>query len=80
MENINFEADVSWTEPTFQHPRDNIGSLVYAAILLAIIIFAVTVVAGVIFGGFRVALRKLFPNRFPDPEEEGELIRLKLGS
>jgi hypothetical protein len=78
VENINFEADVNWTEPTFQHPRDNIGSLVYAAILLAIIIFGVTVAVGIIFGSFRIALRKLFPNRFRDPAEEGELIRLKL--
>jgi hypothetical protein len=78
VENINFEADVNWTEPTFQHPRDNIGGLVYAAILLAIIIFGVTVAVGFVFGGFRIGLRKLFPNRFPDPAEEGELIRLKL--
>jgi hypothetical protein len=78
LEDINFEADVNWTEPTFQHPRDNIGGLVYAAIILAIIIFGVTVAVGIILGFFRVGLRKLFPRRFPDPAEEGELIRLRI--
>lgn len=75
---INYEADVNWTEPTFQHPKENIGGIVYTSVLLAIIIFAATVVVGIVFGGFRVALRKLFPERFPDPAEHGELIRLKI--
>jgi hypothetical protein len=75
---INYEADVNWTEPTFQHPKDNIGGIVYTSVLLAIIIFGATVVVGIVFGGFRVALRKLFPGRFPDPAEHGELIRLKI--
>jgi hypothetical protein len=76
--NINYEADVNWTEPTFQHPKENIGGLVYASVLLAIFIFMATVIVGVVFGGFRIALRKLFPERFPDPTEHGELIRLKI--
>jgi hypothetical protein len=75
---INYEADVNWTEPTYQHPKDNIGGLVYTAVLLAIIIFGATVVVGIVLGGFRIALRKLFPGRFPDPAEQGELIRLNI--
>jgi hypothetical protein len=75
---INYEADVNWTEPTYQHPKDNIGGIVYTSVLLAIIIFAATVVVGIAFGGFRIVLRKLFPDRFPDPAEHGELIRLKI--
>jgi hypothetical protein len=76
--NINYEADVSWTEPTYQHPKDNIGGLVYGSVLLAIFIFTATVIAGVFFGGFRIMLRKWFPERFHDPAEQGELIRLRI--
>jgi hypothetical protein len=78
LSKINYEADVNWTEPTYQHPKDNIGGLVYGSVLLAIIIFLFTVIVGIFFGGFRIALRKLFPERFPDPAEHGELIRLKI--
>lgn len=78
LERIHYDAQVSWAEPTGMHPKENIGGIVYTSIILAIMIFGATVIAGIAFGGFRVALRRLFPKSFPDPAEEGGLIRLNL--
>ena len=75
---VNYEADVTWNEATGLEKRNNIGGLVYAAILLAIIIFAFAVVGGLVFGGFRILLRKLFPNRFADPSDDRQFIRLNI--
>jgi hypothetical protein len=75
---VNYEADVTWNEATGLEKRNNIGGLVYAAILLAIIIFGFAVIGGLVFGGFRILLRKIFPNRFADPTEDREFIRLNI--
>lgn len=78
LEAINYEADVTWNEPTFLGKKDNIGNLVYAAMMLSILIIAVTFVFGLIFGFFRVAMRRLFPGRFIDRPEDVEFIQLRL--
>jgi hypothetical protein len=78
LNTVNYEADVTWNEATGLEKRNNIGGLVYAAILLAIIIFGFAVIGGLVFGGFRILLRKLFPNRFADPSEDREFIRLNI--
>jgi hypothetical protein len=78
LERINYDATVSWTEPTGLEARNNIGGIVYNATLLAVIIFLFTVIVGFIFGGFKVVLRKLFPNRFHEPAEGEDFISLKI--
>jgi len=78
LDAINYEADVTWNEATGLEKRNNIGGLVYAAILLAIIIFGFAVIGGLVFGGFRIILRKLFPNHFVDPSDDREFIRLNI--
>jgi hypothetical protein len=78
LDPINYEADVTWSESTGLEKRNNIGGLVYAAILLAIIIFGFAVIGGIFFGGFRILLRKLFPGKFMDSPDRVEFIKLNL--
>lgn len=78
LDPINYEADVTWSEPTGFEKRNNIGSLVYAAIMLAIIIFGFAVIGGLFFGGFRVLLGKFFPGRFVDRPQDVEFISLNI--
>lgn len=75
---INYEADVTWNESTGLEKRNNIGGLVYAAIMLAIIIFGFAVIGGLFFGGFRILLRKFFPGRFIDRPDDVEFIKLNI--
>jgi hypothetical protein len=78
LDAINYEADVTWNESTGLEKRNNIGGLVYAAIMLAIIIFGFAVIGGLFFGGFRILLRKFFPGRFLARSDETEFIKLNI--
>lgn len=75
---VHYDANVTWNEPTFTGPRNNIGSLVIACLALAGILIALALVAGIAFGGVRVLLKKLFPDRVFDRSRDVEIIRLKL--
>jgi hypothetical protein len=75
---INYEADVTWNENTFLGKRDNIGNLLVAVIVLTGIILLFALALGLAFGGMRILLKRLFPNRFFDRQEDVEIIRLRL--
>lgn len=78
LSKVQYEADVTWNENTGLSKRDNIGSIVIAALTLAGIIFLFSLGTGAIFGFGRVILAKLFPSRYKAKEQEAEFIRLKL--
>ena len=75
---VNYEADVTWNENTGLSPRDNIGSIVVGASILAGIIFLISVGTGAIFGFGRVLLSRIFPNRFQGQSDEASIIKLNL--
>ena len=75
---INYQAEVTWNENTGLSKKDNIGSLVIAALTLAFIIFVFSLGTGAIVGFARPLASKLFP-RWVRPTSEGaEFIRLNL--
>ena len=76
---VHYDANVTWNEPTFLGPRNNIGSLVIACLVLAGILILLALVAGVAFGGFRILMKRLFPDRVFDRSRDVDIIRLKLG-
>jgi len=75
---VNYEANVTWNEPTSLNKRDNIGNLVWNALLLCGILMGFSLVAGLAFGGVRILIRRLFPERMLDRPGEGEFISLHL--
>lgn len=74
---INYRADVTWNErvPT---GRDNVGNLLVNIFALTGIILGFALVVGIMFGGVRVLLKRLFPDRVFDRPEDVEIIQLKL--
>ncbi|HZQ90692.1 MAG TPA: DUF6599 family protein [Terriglobales bacterium] len=76
---VNYDANVTWNEPTFLSKRDNIGNLVVAALVLCGIIMLLALAAGVAFGGLRILMKRLYPDRVFDRSRDVEIIRLKLG-
>ncbi len=75
---VNYDAEVTWSEATGLGKRDNIGNLVIAAFMLIGIIFLFALVFGLMFGGFRLLMKRLFPQRVFDRPDEVEIIRLNL--
>ena len=75
---VNYEADVTYNEPTFLSKKDNIGNLIIAVFGLVGLILAVALVFGLVYGGLRVLLKKLYPDRFFDRPEDASVITLNL--
>src|SRR5262249_37457229 len=63
---VNYEADVTYNEPTFLSKRDNIGNLIIGVFTLIGVILVLALIIGVGFGGFRVLMKKLYPDRVFD--------------
>ena len=79
LDQVNYDADVTWNQNTFFSKRDNIGNLLVGVILLVAILIGFALVAGLLFGGFRLLMKRLFPDRLFDRTKDVEIISLKLG-
>jgi hypothetical protein len=71
---VNYEASVTWNENTYFDKKDNLANLLVNIILLCMIIGAISLAAGIAFGGARVLLRRYFPGK----ADEVEFISLDL--
>ncbi len=77
---VNYDADITWNENTFLGKRDNVGSLLVGVVLLTVVILGLALVAGIAFGGVRIVLKRLFPDRIFDRSEDVGIIELNLRS
>ena len=76
---VNWDASVTWNENTYFSKKDNIANLLVNIIILCIIVGALSLAAGVAFGGARVLLRRLFPGPVFGRADQTEFISLHLG-
>src|SRR5271155_3226804 len=75
---VNYDASVTWNENTYFDKKDNIANLLVNIILLSMIVGAISLAAGVAFGGARVLLRRYFPGRVFGRADQDEFISLDL--
>jgi hypothetical protein len=75
---VNYDADVTWNQNTYQNPKDNVGRVVLGGIILAAVIMGMLLVSSIAFGGFRVAVKRLLPGKVFDRPEQIEIIALHL--
>jgi len=75
---VNYDADVTWNQNTYFTRRDNAANLIVGVIVLAAIVCGLGIVAGIAFGGFRIAMKRLFPGKVFDRPEQLEIIALHL--
>lgn len=75
---VNYEASVTWNENTYFDKKNNIANLLVNIILLCILVGAISLAAGVAFGGARVLLRRYFPGPVFGSAEQTEFISLDL--
>jgi hypothetical protein len=78
LASVNYEADVTWNENTYFDKRNNIGNLVWNALVLCGILMVFALVVGVAFGGLRVLVQRVIPERVFHREEQVEFISLHL--
>jgi hypothetical protein len=75
---VNYEARVTWNQPTEQRTVHDLYLLVVNVVILCAILGGLAIIAGVAFGGFRVLIKRWFPDRVFDRPEEVEFISLRL--
>ncbi|MGA8621879.1 MAG: DUF6599 family protein [Candidatus Sulfotelmatobacter sp.] len=75
---VNYDASVTWNENTYFDKKNNIANLLVNIILLCIIVGAISLAAGVAFGGARVLLRRYFPGPVFGSADQTEFISLDL--
>jgi len=76
---VNYDADITWNQNTFFDKKNNLGYLLVNIVLLIGIILGLMIVAGFVFFGFRVTMKKYFPDKFFDKSDDVEIIRLNIG-
>jgi hypothetical protein len=75
---VNYEANVTWNENTYLDKNNNVGTLLVNVIILCFVLGAIAIVAGIGFGGIRILVKRLLPNKVFDRPEQMEFISLHL--
>jgi hypothetical protein len=75
---VNYDASVTWNENTYFDKKNNIANLLVNIILLCIIVGAISLAAGVAFGGARVLFRRYFSSKNFGESDHNEFISLDL--
>lgn len=79
LASVSYDPDVTWNQNTHFDRNSNIGSLLVNVIILVAVISLLAVAAGFAFGGVRIIMKRLFPNRVFDRSQDVEIIRLDIG-
>jgi hypothetical protein len=75
---VNYEASVTWNTPSENAQVRDLYMLVLNIVILCAILAGFAIIAGVAFGGFRIIMKRLYPDRVFDRPEEMEFISLHL--
>jgi hypothetical protein len=75
---VNYEANVTWNTPTDSHEVHDLYVLILNVVILCAILAVLAIVAGVSFGGFRILMKRWFPDKVFDRPEQIEFISLRL--
>jgi hypothetical protein len=75
---VNYEASVTWNQATDQHEVRDLYQLVLNVVILCAILGGFAIVAGVAFGGFRILMKRWYPEKVFDRPEHMEFISLHL--
>lgn len=75
---VNYEATVTWNTPTENGQVHDLYMLILNIVILCAILAGLAIIAGVAFGGFRILMKRLYPDKVFDRPEQMEFISLHL--
>ena len=75
---VNYEANVTWNTPTDSAQVRDLYMLILNIVVLCAILAGLAIVAGVAFGGIRILMKRLYPDKIFDRPEQMEFISLHL--
>ncbi len=80
LDRVSSSFQFTWDEPTFQFTQPGIIPIVVGTIIGTGIICAFTLVASIAFGGFRLIVKRLLPDRVFDRSSHLQILQLGLSS
>jgi len=75
---VNYEATVTWNTPTSNRDVHDLYLLILNVVVLCAILAGLAIIAGIAFGGFRILMKRLYPDKVFDRPEQMEFISLHL--
>lgn len=75
---VNYEASVTWNTPRSNQEVHDLYMLILNIVILCAVLGGLAIIAGVAFGGFRILMKRLYPNKLFDRPEQMEFISLHL--
>jgi hypothetical protein len=75
---VNYEASVTWNTPTDNREVRDLYKLILNIVVLCAVLAGLAIIAGVAFGGFRILMKRLYPDKIFDRPEQMEFISLHL--
>jgi hypothetical protein len=78
LNRVNYEATVTWNTPAQDTQVHDLYMLILNIVILCAIIGGLAIVAGLAFGGFRILMKRIYPDRVFDRPEQMEFISLHL--
>jgi hypothetical protein len=75
---VNWEASVTWNTPAESAQVHDLTMLILNIVVLCAILAGLAIVAGVAFGGIRILMKRMYPDKVFDRPEQMEFISLRL--
>jgi len=75
---VNWRATVTWNSPTSNAQVRDLYMLILNIVVLCAILAGLAIIAGVAFGGFRILMKRFYPDKVFDRPEQMEFISLHL--
>ena len=75
---VNWRATVTWNSPTGSAEVRDLYKLILNIVVLCAILAALAIIAGIAFGGFRILMKRFYPDKVFDRPEQMEFISLHL--
>lgn len=75
---VNYEASVTWNTPSENAQVHDLYMLILNIVVLCAILAGLAIVAGLAFGGFRILMKRVYPDKVFDRPEQMEFISLHL--
>jgi len=80
LNRVHAGTELTWNEPSFSFTDPNMGTVIVGIIYGTGILCMFALIAGLAFGGFRLAVKRLLPGRIFDRSAELDVLQLGLGS
>src|SRR5271155_2874550 len=80
LKQVHSSSEITWNEPSFELTQPNIGTMIVGTIIGTGIICAFALISGIAFGGFRLIVKRFFPDRVFDRSSEMQVLQLGLSS